>query len=148
MLRALVLLFALVSLPAWAQIGFGIMIPAGRSTARLGTVPDTLATYAIKEVDLRPRPPGGLEGWMAALATDESCAAQADSLGCQRKGKVVARFTVERDGTLSDPQILKGTCASAEERLRCAIDSSPPWEPGRIGYHKVRTRMQVSFRAP
>ncbi|MCB9184904.1 MAG: hypothetical protein H6591_13425 [Flavobacteriales bacterium] len=148
MLRTSLMLLALVSLPAWAQIGFGITIPAGRSTARLGTVPDSLATYAIKEVDLRPRPPGGLEGWMAALATDDTCAAQADSLGCQRRSKVVARFTVERDGTLSDPQILKGTCASAEERLRCAINSSPPWEPGRIGYHKVRTRMQVSFRAP
>ena len=45
-------------------------------------------------------------------------------------------------------QLATANVPSAEERLRCAINSSPPWEPGRIGYHKVRTRMQVSFRAP
>lgn len=58
------------------------------------------------------------------------------------------RFIVERDGRLTDPVIVKGRCAALEQQVLCAVAASPRWEPGRIDYHKVRSRMQVTIRFP
>ncbi|MBK9177424.1 MAG: energy transducer TonB [Flavobacteriales bacterium] len=147
-MRCILLLAAVLALDASAQFGVGIMIPTGRSTRRPGTVPDSMATYLSRELDLHPRSPGGIEQWVSELKQDPSCRQDAGSMTCRKHEQVVVRFIVERDGRLTDPVIVKGRCAALEQQILCAIAASPRWEPGRIDYHKVRSRMQVTIRFP
>lgn len=145
-MRSLVLLTMLFTTEAVAQIGVGIWIPAGRRTQRIGTVPDSLALYAPKELDLEPRYAQGIERWTERIARMEGCSIDTSLYQCEAKGALVLRFTVERDGAITDAQVVKGGCTGLNHRIECAAMLSAPWEPGRIGYQKVRTRQQLKIR--
>lgn len=147
-MRLLFLALLLLAADARAQFGVGITIPAGRSTHRLGTVPDSLAVYAPKELDVRPRCLGAEDAWVAMLLDHGPCAAEPWSASCRPGAAITLRFTIERDGSVSDLLLAKGGCAGLEERLQCAMTSARAWDPGRIGHHKVRTRMQLRTRLP
>lgn len=141
------LLFLLgTTLDASAQFVIGIQIPAGRSTHRPGTVPDSMALYAPRELDLHPRCLEGIERFEERLRRMEGCPADSSLRQCPASGLLVLRFTVERDGSIADPKVVKGGCTGLNRRIECAALGSPPWEPGRVGYHKVNTRMQVKLR--
>ena len=145
-MRSLVLLALLLATEAVSQIGIGIWIPSGRRTHRLGTVPDSLALYSPKELDLEPRHVQGVERWTEAIMRMEDCPIDTALHPCEAKGTLVLRFTVERDGTITDAQVVKGGCTGLNRRIECAAMRSASWEPGRIGYHKVRARLQVKVR--
>lgn len=145
-MRSLVLVAVLLTADAAAQIGVGIWIPAGRRTQRIGTVPDSLALYSPKELDQEPRFAQGVERWTEAIMRMEDCPIDTALFQCAAKGTLVLRFTVERDGAITDPQVVKGGCTGLNRRIECAAMRSSTWEPGRIGYHKVRTRLQVKLR--
>ncbi|MBK6343899.1 MAG: hypothetical protein IPF41_15295 [Flavobacteriales bacterium] len=142
-MRFTVLLLLLIAMEATAQFGIGIQIPVGRSTQRLGTVPDSLATYAPKELDIQPQCTLETVRWLGLLASDARCDSIPLASDCYNGETVTMRFTVERDGSVSELQLVKGGCPSLEQRLQCGARHAPPWQPGRIGYHKVRTRMQI-----
>ncbi len=139
----MLLLAGCAALHAQAQFGVGITIPMGRSTHRLGTVPDSLAVHAPKELDIRPRCLLHEDEWLASLLRNAPCDSIPLGPACRMGAMVTLRFTVERDGTVSDLIVVKGGCPALEARAQCALAEAPPWEPGRIGHHKVRTRMQV-----
>lgn len=145
-MRSLVLVPLFLTLDAVAQIGVGIYLPAGRRAQRLGTVPDSLALYSPTELDLEPRHAQGVERWTERIARMEECPIDTALYQCEAEGVVVLRFTVERDGAITDAQVVKGGCPGLNRRIECAAMRSAPWEPGRIGYHKVRTRLQVKVR--
>lgn len=145
-MRSLFLIALLITAEAAAQIGVGIWIPAGRRTQRIGTVPDSLALYSPKELDLEPRSTLGIERWTEEVARMEGCPLDTAVQHCEPRGTLVLRFTVERDGSITDAQVVKGGCTGLNRRIECAAMRSAPWEPGRIDYHKVRTRMQTKLR--
>lgn len=145
-MRSLLLVLVLLAFDASAQFSVGIWIPAGRSTHRPGSVPDSMALYAPRELDLQPRCLEGIERFEERLRRMEGCPADSSLRQCPANGVLVLRFTVARDGAIADAQVVKGGCTGLNRRIECAALSSPPWEPGRIGYHKVGTRMQVKLR--
>ena len=145
-MRSLALLALLLAADAAAQIGVGIWIPAGRRAHRVATVPDSLALYSPKELDLEPRYAQGIERWTEAIARMVDCPVDTALYQCEAKGTLVLRFTVERDGAIADAQVVKGGCTGLNRRIECAAMRSASWEPGRIGYHKVRARLQVKVR--
>ncbi len=145
-MRSLVLVPLFLTLDAVAQIGVGIYLPAGRRTQRIGAVPDSLALYSAKEIDLEPRYAQGIERWTERIARMEECPIDTALYQCEASGVLVLRFTVERDGAITDAQVVKGGCTGLNRRIECAAMRSAPWEPGRIGYYKVRTRLQVKVR--
>lgn len=147
-MRTLVLVLMLAAPPVSAQIGFGVQIPVGRSTHRLGTVPDSLAIYSLKELDLRPRCLPGTERWVAGLFAADSCTGPPPAAGCGPHGPVVMRFVIERDGSVSGLELVRGGCPALQERMRCAAEGRIAWEPGRIGHRKVRARMQLRAAPP
>ena len=128
---------------AAAQFGIGITVPVGRSTHRLGSVPDSLAVYARKGLDLQPRCTMREDAWLTQLLRSDSCSAFPLEASCRNEQSVTLRFTVERDGSISDLLVVKSGCPSLEARLRCATDQAPHWESGRIGHQKVRSRVQL-----
>lgn len=145
-MRFTFLLLASMALDASAQFGIGIRIPTGRSAHRLGSVPDSLALHTLRELDIEPRCPEGLERWAEGLLRMEGCPADTAVRQCAAQGALVLRYTVERDGAITDAQVVKGGCTGLNRRIECAAMRSVPWEPGRIGYSKVRTRMQTRLR--
>jgi hypothetical protein len=142
-MRFTVLFLLLLVMEANAQFGIGIQIPVGRSTQRLGMVPDSLASYAPKELDIQPQCPMEAVHWLGALLSDDGCNAEGLASDCSNGQSVTVRFTVERDGSVSELQLVKGGCPSLERRMQCGAQHAPRWQPGRIGHHKVRTRMQI-----
>jgi TonB family protein len=56
-------------------------------------------------------------------------------------GKVVFRFIVERDGTLSDIKIIKGLSPELDKIALQKLKSSPKWKPALINGHPVRKRI-------
>lgn len=145
-MRYAVLALALLAFDAAAQFGVGIVVPAGRRTHRLGSVPDSMALYAPRELDIQPRCTEGIERFTERIARMAACPPDSALRQCQAQGTLVLRFTVARDGAIADPQVVKGGCTGLNRRIECEALLSPPWEPGRIGYHKVGTRMQVKLR--
>jgi hypothetical protein len=136
----LFLLLAVAGGVAEAQFGVGIRVPVGRSTARLRTVPDTLALHAPGELDLRPHFTGGEEAWQAWMR--DGCAEPALPAACGGRARVVVRFVVEADGRITAPEAVEADCPEAAARAVCALQAAAPWQPGRIGATKVRTRLQ------
>ena len=107
-MRSLVLVSLFLTLDAVAQIGVGIYLPAGRRTQRIGAVPDSLALYSAKEIDFEPRHAQGIERWTERIARMEECPIDTALYQCEAEGVVVLRFTVERDGAITDAQVVKG----------------------------------------
>ena len=58
-------------------------------------------------------------------------------------GKVLVRFIVERDGTLSDVKVMRGIGSGCDEEAVRVITSMPKWKPGEQGGKTVRTSLTL-----
>ena len=64
-----------------------------------------------------------------------------------QEGKMVAKFTVDRDGSIISAQIVKSAYASLDAALLEAIESMPNWEPAlRYGY-PTQSTIVLPFKA-
>lgn len=66
------------------------------------------------------------------------------------QGRVHCRFTVEKDGSITDVKILKGIpdCNDCNKEAVRLISNMPNWLPGKLNGEPVRSifRMTVNFR--
>ena len=64
------------------------------------------------------------------------------------QGRVVVGFVVERDGSITDVQILRGVDPSLDREAMRVVKSMPRWTPGKQNGSAVRVKYQVpvSFR--
>ena len=64
------------------------------------------------------------------------------------EGRVVTRFIVEKDGSLSDVEIIRGVDPLLDNEARRLIESMPKWKPGKVYGKEVRVRytLSVTFR--
>lgn len=69
-----------------------------------------------------------------------------DALNGQVERRVVCRFVVEREGSLTNIEVLRsgGHEALDKEAVRI-LQSMPPWQPGRIDNQTVRVRYTLSI---
>lgn len=90
--------------------------------------------------------PGGMEPFQEYLKSSIKYPKQARRLGVQ--GQVFVEFVVEKDGSLSDVQVLKGIGAGCDNEAKRVIEDSPNWEPGKQRGKKVRQKIvqKVQFR--
>jgi protein TonB len=58
-------------------------------------------------------------------------------------GKVFASFIVEKDGTFSNLEILKGIGYGCDEEVLKVLRNMPAWSPGKIGNQSVRVKMVI-----
>jgi protein TonB len=97
--------------------------------------------------EVQPSYPGGPQAMMKYLANNIRYPSLARENNLE--GKVVVKFTVDRDGSIKDPVVLKdgvgGGCA--DEAIR-VIKSMPKWTPGlqRGNPVKVYFTLPVSFK--
>ncbi|MCH6201012.1 energy transducer TonB [Aquiflexum sp. LQ15W] len=92
-------------------------------------------------VDEVPEFPGGMEGWNGFLRNNLTYPTLARQKGIE--GTVYITFVVNKDGSVSDANILRGIGGGCDEESLRVIQSSPNWIPGKNKGEIVRTRMRL-----
>lgn len=98
----------------------------------------------MTEVDEQPLPLGGMEEMYSFFKKSMKYPAQAKEKGIE--GTVVTTFLVQKDGSLTDVEILRGIGGYCDEEAIRLIKSMPTWQPGKIKGEAVVTRMRIPVR--
>lgn len=92
-------------------------------------------------VEVAPEPKGGYQAFYKFLTKNLKYPAAARKLGIE--GKVYAQFVVDKDGKITNIQILRGIGAGCDEEVLRLLDMAPAWKPGKQRGNPVRVRMVV-----
>ena len=97
-------------------------------------------------VEQQPEFPGGTTALMKFLGDNIRYPVIAQENGIQ--GRVIMNFVVERDGSISDVQIVRGQDPSLDREAERVIKTMPKWKPGQQRGKPVRVRftLPVVFR--
>ena len=103
-------------------------------------------TKIFTVVEQMPMYPGGDAALMGYLRDNIKYPTVAAENGVQ--GRVVVGFIVERDGSITDVNILRGVDPSLDREAMRVVKSMPRWNPGKQNGSAVRVKYQVpvSFR--
>ena len=103
-------------------------------------------TKIFTVVEQMPMFPGGDGALMSYLSQNIHYPTIAAENGVQ--GRVVVGFVVERDGSITDVNILRGVDPSLDKEAMRVVKSMPKWTPGKQNGSAVRVKYQVpvSFR--
>lgn len=97
-------------------------------------------------VEEQPEFPGGNTAMMKFLGDNIKYPVIAQENGIQ--GRVITNFVVERDGSITDVQVVRGVDPSLDKEAVRVIKSMPKWKPGKQRGSTVRVRftLPVVFR--
>lgn len=103
-------------------------------------------TKIFTVVEQMPMFPGGDTALMQYLKQNIHYPAVAAENGVQ--GRVVVGFVVERDGSITDVNVLRSVDPSLDKEAVRVVKSMPKWNPGKQNGSAVRVKYQVpvSFR--
>ena len=113
---------------------------------------DNVNSNAAKEsvydqVEVKPEFPGGMPALVKYL--QENIKYPSAALAEKAQGKAFVRFVVEKDGSITNTEIIKstGNIYLDKEALRVA-SNMPKWKPGRESGKAVRVKfvLPVNFR--
>jgi protein TonB len=96
------------------------------------------------EVEQKPEFPGGKAALFDYLK-DKINYPEA-SKKARTEGKVVVRFIVNKDGTLSDIEVEKSVSELLDQEAKRVVKAMPPWKPGRQDGEIVRVRYRVPIQ--
>ena len=95
-------------------------------------------------VEEEPTPVGGMQAFYAYLAEELKYPSLAIRLGVS--GNVFVRFVVEKDGTITQAEVMKGNGAGCDEEAIRVLTNSPAWKPGKQRGQPVRVRRIIPIR--
>ena len=97
-------------------------------------------------VEQQPEFPGGMSALMKFLGDNIKYPVIAQENGIQ--GRVITNFVVERDGSITDVQVVRGQDPSLDKEAVRVIQTMPRWKPGQQRGKAVRVRftLPVVFR--
>ncbi len=97
-------------------------------------------------VEQMPSFPGGNSALMSYLNSNVKYPVVAQENGVQ--GRVVISFVVEKDGSITDVQVVKSVDPSLDREASRVVHSMPRWNPGKQNGQAVRVKydVPVSFR--
>ena len=103
-------------------------------------------TKIFTVVEQMPMFPGGDPALMRYLSSNIHYPTVAAENGVQ--GRVVVGFVVERDGSITDVNVLRSVDPSLDREAMRVVKSMPRWQPGKQNGSAVRVKYQVpvSFR--
>ncbi|MDP5199691.1 energy transducer TonB [Flavobacterium sp. DG2-3] len=91
--------------------------------------------YNTAGIDIKPEYPGGLNEFYKLIAQNYVTPKEKP---VNVKGKVVATFIIEKDGSLNEIRIIKDVgFNTANEAIR-VLNLSPKWSPGKLQGKEVR----------
>ena len=93
-----------------------------------------------------PSFPGGQTAMMTWLS--ENIQYPADAVAEKCEGRVIVRFVVEKNGTISNPKILKSVAKSLDQEALRVVNSMPEWTPGTMNGEPVRSyfTLPINFK--
>lgn len=94
--------------------------------------------------EIQPNPPGGMTGWNKYLSENLSYPEQAKNMGIE--GTVIVVFVINSDGSISNPEILRGIGGGADEEALRVVLNSPNWSPAKQKDRVVNSRMRLPIR--
>jgi len=89
-------------------------------------------------VQNQPEYPGGTPALMKFLGDNINYPKTAQEEGLQ--GRVILNFVVEKDGSITDVQIVRGIAPSLDEEAIRVVKAMPKWKPGTQNGEIVRVR--------
>lgn len=95
-------------------------------------------------VEQEPLPEGGLEAFYAYLAEELDYPSRALRLGIT--GAVFVQFVIEKDGSITQAQVVKGIGAGCDEEALRVIQHAPKWIPGKQRGVPVRVKKIIPVR--
>lgn len=87
--------------------------------------------------------PGGPSEWTKFLRKNLKYPRQATRMGIE--GKVFLSFIVDKEGAISDIQVIRGIGGGCDEEAKRVLESSPRWSPGKQRGRAVKSRMQIQI---
>lgn len=115
------------------------IIEVPKNTTR-GTIiendPDVLSI-----VEERPTYPGGNAAWANHLKTNLQYPEKAKRQGVE--GAVFLSFVVDKDGSIINPQVVRGIGEGCDEEALRVLKESDRWNPGKQGGEIVKARIQT-----
>jgi len=118
-----------------------------------GFVADDPLEYVFPEdgkiytvVNQQPDFPGGEKALIAYIKNNLKYPASASENGIQ--GRVTLSFVVEKDGSISNIEILRSPAEELTQEAIRLVKSMPKWKPGKLKGEKVRVKyvLPVTFR--
>ena len=88
--------------------------------------------------------PGGFEAMAKFLAKNVKYPAQARRMGIE--GSVFVSFVIDREGNISDPQVIKGISAECDKEAVRVVKLMPPWKPGKQNGKAVKCRFVLPIK--
>ncbi|WP_436516642.1 energy transducer TonB [Ekhidna sp. To15] len=95
-------------------------------------------------VEQEPLPVGGLKAFYAYLADELNYPPKALRFGVS--GPVFVQFIIEKDGKITDAQVVKGIGMGCDEEALRVIQAAPPWVPGKQRGVSVRVKKIIPVR--
>lgn len=95
-------------------------------------------------VEEMPRFPGGEDPLFSYLAEHIKYPDAAVEAGIQ--GVVYIQFVVEKDGSISEPRVLRGIGGGCDQEAIRVIASMPSWQPGKQRGVPVRVQYNLPIR--
>lgn len=103
-------------------------------------------TEILVTAEIMPEFPGGVSAMMKYLSNNIKYPAMSQEVGAQ--GRVIIQFVVDKDGTITDPVVVKGVDAYLDKEALRVVNGMPKWKPGMQNGKKVRVKytLPVAFR--
>jgi TonB family protein len=100
----------------------------------------TVDSSKFLPIDTEPSFPKGDFGFLRYISKNEKPSTD--------QGKVLISFIVEKDGSLSNIQVIRSLSESADKEAIRLINESPKWSPGKQGKRPVRVRYSTIINFP
>lgn len=110
-------------------------------------IPPVVETETVVEdiihvsVEVMPEFPGGTAALMKYLGSNIKYPTISQEAGSQ--GKVIVQFVVDKDGAISNPEVVRGIDPYLDKEAIRVISSMPKWKPGVQNGKKVRVKYTV-----
>ena len=120
-----------------------VSAPDPSDSERVPIVSEQDKLYDVSTVGTVPKFPGGVQALAEYLKTNLKYPAEAEANDIE--GKVYVGFIVEKDGSLSNLEIINGIDSGCNEEAMRVLRNSPPWQPGIFNGNPVRTAYTLAI---
>lgn len=107
----------------------------------IGERKDMDSTPVFQVVEEMPEYPGGMAECLKFLGQNIKYPVEAQQKGIQ--GKVIVRFVVEKDGSISNPMVVRGISPHLDGEAIRVVSIMPKWKPGIQKGQPVRVQFTI-----
>jgi TonB family protein len=137
------------NLPAWKKFGLFTMVGATLLAVACGDaamngvskIDSQAADQAVNVVEEVATPKGGMRNFYEFIGAKLNYPASAR--GRSIHGKVFVQFTVNKDGQLSDFEIIRGIGGGLDEEVVRVLKLAPAWNPARDKGIEVKSKLTL-----